>query len=143
MAFSIEGTRLPAGEEMRVHARSAAALLKTLANPARLQILCVLGEGELCVGAINASVPLSQSALSQHLAVLREDGLVQRRRESQSIYYALRPGPALDVIRILHAHFCPGLRSDEPVPRATAERGTSAGVATNKNRLSASTGRSA
>lgn len=97
---------LPAADEMGRHAESAADLLKALANPSRLQILCVLGEGELSVGALNERIPLSQSALSQHLAVLREDGLVNTRRESQTIYYSVRPGPALDVIRVLHAHFC-------------------------------------
>jgi DNA-binding transcriptional ArsR family regulator len=49
---------------------------------------------------------LSQSALSQHLAVLRADGLVATRREAQTIYYQVQPGPALDVIRSLHHHYC-------------------------------------
>jgi len=99
-------TALPDAREMVRHADSAADLLKALANPKRLQILCVLGEGEQSVGALNERVPLSQSALSQHLAVLRADGLVQTRREAQIIYYSLRPGPALDVINVLHGHFC-------------------------------------
>jgi DNA-binding transcriptional ArsR family regulator len=77
-----------------------------MANPHRLQILCVLAEGEQSVGALNRRIPLSQSALSQHLALLRDDGLVATRREAQTIYYSARPGPALDVIRVLHGHFC-------------------------------------
>jgi DNA-binding transcriptional ArsR family regulator len=85
-------------------------MLKAMANPNRLQIMCVLGEGELSVGALNERIPLSQSALSQHLGVLREDGLVATRRESQTIYYRVRPGPALDVIRVLHGHFCGAAR---------------------------------
>jgi DNA-binding transcriptional ArsR family regulator len=97
---------LPAADDMEVHAESASRLLKAMANPNRLQILCVLGEGELSVGALNQRIPLSQSALSQHLAVLREDGLVATRRESQTIYYRVQPGPALDVIRVVHGHFC-------------------------------------
>jgi DNA-binding transcriptional ArsR family regulator len=101
---------LPVAEEMGRHAESAAGLLKALANPHRLQILCVLGEGELAVGALNERIPLSQSALSQHLAVLRADGLVSTRRESQTIYYRVMPGPALDVIRVLHSHFCSTIR---------------------------------
>jgi DNA-binding transcriptional ArsR family regulator len=95
---------------MEAHADSASRLLKAMANPYRLQILCVLGEGELSVGALNERISLSQSALSQHLAVLRDDGLVATRRESQTIYYRVQPGPALDVIRVLHGHFCGAVR---------------------------------
>jgi ArsR family transcriptional regulator, virulence genes transcriptional regulator len=103
-------TALPDPREMARHAQSAAGLLKALANPNRLQILCALGEGELSVGALNERIPLSQSALSQHLAVLRADGLVDTRRESQVIFYSARPGPAVDVIRVLHEHFCRAAR---------------------------------
>ena len=99
-------TSLPTAEDMDRHAQSATELLKALANPHRLQILCVLGEGELSVGALNARIPLSQSALSQHLAVLRKDGLVTTRREAQTIFYRVTTGPALDLIRVLHSHFC-------------------------------------
>lgn len=91
---------------MDTHAQAAADLLKALANPYRLRILCTLAEGELSVNALNARIPLSQSALSQHLAVLRKDGLVATRRESQTIFYRVMPGPALDLIQVLHAHFC-------------------------------------
>jgi len=97
---------LPPAEDMVRHAEDAATLLKSMANPRRLAILCVLGGGEMPVGVINERIPLSQSALSQHLAVLREKNLVQTRRESQTIYYSLRSGPALDVIHALHRHFC-------------------------------------
>ncbi len=93
-------------QQMAAHADDAADLLKTLANPHRLQILCVLGTGEMAVGELNGIVPLSQSALSQHLAKLRGDGLVDTRRESQTIYYRLNPGPARDIIEVLHRHFC-------------------------------------
>jgi len=101
---------LPPAEDMVRHAEDAATLLKSMANPHRLAILCVLGAGEMTVGAINERIPLSQSALSQHLAVLREEKLVQTRRESQAIYYSLRSGPALDVIHALHRHFCSQLK---------------------------------
>jgi DNA-binding transcriptional ArsR family regulator len=97
---------LPPAAELEGHAESAARLLKAMANPHRLLILCALGEGELSVGALNERIPLSQSALSQHLAVLRTDGLVATRREAQTIYYSVQRGPALDVIRALHANFC-------------------------------------
>lgn len=96
--------------ELAQHAAAASKLLKAMANPHRLLVLCILGEGELSVGALNERVPISQSALSQHLAVLRADGLVTTRRESQTIHYGVA-GPALDVIRVLHAHYCSSLRT--------------------------------
>ncbi len=97
-------------EEMVAHAGEAARLLKTLGNEYRLMILCALSEGEASVGALNERVPLSQSALSQHLAVLREDGLVSTRREAQTIHYSAADGPALEVIRVLHRLYCCGKR---------------------------------
>lgn len=62
-------------------------ILRALANPVRLEILCLLGRGELSVNDINQKVGLSQSALSQHLAKLREVGLVSTRRVGQTIFY--------------------------------------------------------
>lgn len=88
------------------HAGDASRLLRAMANPHRLMILCLLGTDEMSVSQINARIPLAQSALSQHLAVLRRDGLVRTRRESQTIYYAVQPGPAADIIGVLHGHFC-------------------------------------
>jgi ArsR family transcriptional regulator, virulence genes transcriptional regulator len=93
-------------EQMGVHAEDAARLLKALANERRLMILCLLVDGEMCVGDINARVGLSQSALSQHLALLREDGLVRTRREGQTIYYAIEDGPARRIIEALHGIYC-------------------------------------
>jgi len=93
--------------QMRSHATAAARLLGGLSNANRLQILCALSETELAVGEINARIPsLSQSALSQHLGILREQGLVVSRRDSQSVYYRLCAGPALEIIQVLHEHFC-------------------------------------
>lgn len=91
------------------HAGAAARLLKALANEHRLMILCALSTGEMSVGALNERVPLSQSALSQHLAVLREDGLVETRREAQTIFYAAAEGAALEIIRVLHKRYCCGI----------------------------------
>ncbi|HUX74813.1 MAG TPA: metalloregulator ArsR/SmtB family transcription factor [Steroidobacteraceae bacterium] len=91
---------------VRHHAGEAAALLKALASDRRLTVLCHLLGGPLSVGEINARVPLSQSALSQHLGVLRAAGLVGTKRQSQTVYYALAAGPALDIVEILHARFC-------------------------------------
>lgn len=93
-------------EQMRRHAGEAARMLKGLANERRLMILCMLAEGECSVGEINERIDLSQSALSQHLAVLREENLVCTRRESQTIRYRLADGPAAAIIKLLHDLYC-------------------------------------
>lgn len=91
---------------MREHASDAARLLKALGHDKRLLVLCMLIEGERSVGELNSQLALSQSALSQHLALLREEGLVQTRREAQTIYYSLAEGPARDVLAVLHSIYC-------------------------------------
>ncbi len=93
-------------EQMRDHAGEAARLMKALGNENRLLVLCTLCEGELSVGQLNQRIDLSQSALSQHLAVLRRDGLVRTRRQSQTIYYSLADGPARQIIDLLHTLYC-------------------------------------
>jgi DNA-binding transcriptional ArsR family regulator len=101
---------------VQAHAGEAAALLKALANDRRLMVLCALVDAPLGVGEINARVPLSPSALSQHLAVLREAGIVRATRRAQSITYALVPGPALQVMQALYQAYC-APRRDEPPAR--------------------------
>jgi DNA-binding transcriptional ArsR family regulator len=91
---------------MHANADEAADLLKTLSNPHRLLILCFLAEGEISVADLNDRLPLSQSALSQHLAVLRTHQLVATRRDAQSIYYSLADSNALPIIRTLHDIYC-------------------------------------
>ena len=93
-------------EAMRANAGRASELLKALANDKRLMILCLLVEGERAVGDLNARLELSQSALSQHLAVLRNEGLVATRRDAQSILYSLVPGPAQRILQTLHDVYC-------------------------------------
>jgi DNA-binding transcriptional ArsR family regulator len=93
---------------MAAQAELASDLLRAMAHPQRLRVLCLLVEGERSVGDINREIDLSQSALSQHLAKLREEGLVATRKEAQTVYYSLTPGPALAVIRTLHDAYCPG-----------------------------------
>lgn len=82
-------------------AKGSADLLRTLANPHRLQILCALSTGELSVGDLGAQLPLTQSALSQHLARLRAQRLVATRRQSQVIYYRVADPEVLDMARAL------------------------------------------
>ncbi len=104
---------MPAMAEVREHATEAAAFLKALANDQRLLVLCALLDGPLSVGGINERVPLSQSSLSQHLGVLREAGLVTTARQSQTIYYSLARGPALQIMEVLYSTFC------APVPKSS------------------------
>jgi DNA-binding transcriptional ArsR family regulator len=92
--------------EMGEHAADAAGLMKALGNESRLMILCLLIDQERSVGELNELIPLSQSALSQQLARLRQQGIVQTRRESQTIYYSLAPGPTGRVIHLLHDIYC-------------------------------------
>lgn len=84
------------------HRQSAVQLLKALANEHRLAILCHLREGEVSVTELGAHLPLSQSALSQHLACLRSEKLVACRREAQSMYYHIADDKAERVIRLLN-----------------------------------------
>ena len=93
-------------QSMKAHAGDAAALLKAMANEQRLLILCNLQDGPLTVGELNERIDLSQSALSQHLAVLRESGIVTTTREAQSITYELPKGAVTRVIGILYDEFC-------------------------------------
>ncbi len=102
---TVEESRLDF-DAMKRNATDAVSLLKGLANESRLMIMCVLSEGEVSVGQLNQRIRLSQSALSQHLAVLREQGLVQTRRESQTIYYSLADTAAMDIVELLHEAYC-------------------------------------
>ena len=88
-------------------AARAAALLKLLGNEKRLMVLCQLSDGELSVGELQGRVGLSQSALSQHLALLREQGVVATRRSGQTIVYRISDPAALRVIATLAELFCP------------------------------------
>lgn len=80
---------------------ASARILKAMANAKRLQILCLLGEQELSVTQLNQRLDLSQSALSQHLAILRQQALVTTRRDSQTIYYSLASQTVKAIIQAL------------------------------------------
>lgn len=116
-------------DAMQAQADKAANLLKALANPQRLRVLCLLVGHELTVGQLNEHLPeLSQSALSQHLSRLREQGMVTTRRESQQIWYHLVDGPALRMITTLHSIYC------EPAGAGDARKGRAPAVRTSKRR---------
>jgi DNA-binding transcriptional ArsR family regulator len=85
----------------------AATLLRLLGNEKRLMLLCQLADGELAVRDLQWRVGLSQSALSQHLALLREEGIVATRRERQTIYYRIVDHAAMRVIQTMAELFCP------------------------------------
>jgi len=93
-------------KKMRRNAEEVCNFLRSLANENRLLVLCVLLEGEKSVGELNSHVDLSPSALSQHLAWLREGGLVQTRREAQTVYYRLADERVRDMLSLLKQQFC-------------------------------------
>ena len=94
-------------------AREAAQFLKLLANEQRLLILChLMAEGEMSVGALGDRFDLSASALSQHLAKLRELELVAYRREAQTLYYRLVDARAERTVELMADLFCPDIRKD-------------------------------
>ena len=94
-------------KDLRRYADDAANLLKALANEQRLSILCSLLEGPQSVGQINERVNLSQSALSQHLAVLRAGGWVETEKEAQTVYYSVPNGPVHKILETLKEIYCP------------------------------------
>ncbi len=93
-------------EKLEASAEEAAKLLKSMSHPSRLMVLCQLIKGERTVSELNRAVPLSQSALSQHLANLRQADLVGTRRESQVIYYRLKSRAVLEILEVLNTIYC-------------------------------------
>ena len=87
-------------------AESVANLLKLLSNTHRLMILCRLQEGERSVGQLEDFVGLNQSALSQHLARLRHDGIVTTRRDARTIYYKIADDNTVRIIKELYTIYC-------------------------------------
>jgi len=101
--------KLPAGLDVEVlsaNAHQASEFLKALSHEVRLLILCFLIEGEKSVSEIEKMLKLRQPAVSQQLARLRSDGLVEARRNGKNIYYSLARPEVRDVIGVLHDAFC-------------------------------------
>jgi len=92
--------------ELQERALRATSLLKAMSNSVRLLVLCQLAEGEKSVGELEQVVQVSQSALSQHLALLRGRGLVRRRRAAQNIYYSLDGPEAPALLSALYEVYC-------------------------------------
>ena len=93
-------------KQLEKNAHKASDLLGAMANTSRLMILCRLADGERSVSDLQPLIGLSQSALSQHLAVLRRKHLVRTRRDGQSIFYSLSSGEAASIMHTLHEQFC-------------------------------------
>jgi ArsR family transcriptional regulator, virulence genes transcriptional regulator len=100
--------RLRGGElaALRGSAARACVVLRALANEVRLMLVCQLAEGEKTVGQLQKSVGLSQSAVSQHLGLLRAHKLVSAHRNGKSVRYSLASGEAAAIIETLHDQFC-------------------------------------
>lgn len=93
-------------ESMHRSAEQACRLMKTLANPDRLMLLCQLSQGEMSVGGLEDELGIRQPTLSQQLTVLREEDLVETRREGKNIFYSVRSKQALAVLKVLYDQFC-------------------------------------
>ena len=100
---SIKGLEL---QKLQAQAGLAARTLKLLANERRLAILCKLGAGEESAGALTKTAGLSQSALSQHLAKMRDEGLVATRRDGQTVYYRIADPKVARLLGALKTIFC-------------------------------------
>ncbi len=92
--------------ELQSNAQRAAGLLKLMGNPSRLLILCQLTDGEKSVSELERVIGLSQSALSQHLALLRHQNIVSTRRVAQTILYSLAGAEASAILATLYELFC-------------------------------------
>lgn len=91
---------------MRTAASEAGGLLKALANPDRLLLLCQLTQGPMCVSDLETTVGIQQPTLSQQLGVLREEALVTTRREGKQIYYSIASSEAMAVLQVLYQLYC-------------------------------------
>lgn len=98
-------------DEIQQSTRRASVLLKAMGNERRLCILCHLADGEHSVGELCEMVGLGQSALSQHLAKLRRDGLVTTRREAQTVFYSVAGGEVSRILDTLHELYCCGSKA--------------------------------
>lgn len=92
--------------QLAANATEAESFMKMLANKNRLMILCSLIDKECSVSELNRKIPLTQSALSQHLAALRKSNLVATRREAQTIYYTVSDDRVKQIIKKLYEYFC-------------------------------------
>ena len=107
---------------MAMAADHAAELLKSLANRHRLLIVCQLIEKERSVGELTAFLGIRDSTVSQHLAVLRREGIVSARRDGQTIWYSIGSASARSVVESLYRSFCAPARACAPTARPKVGR---------------------
>ncbi len=93
-------------DTMRTSAARTCSMLKTLSNPDRLLLLCQISQGESCVSDLEDALDIHQPTLSQQLGVLRDEGLVDTRRDGKFIYYSIASKQALAVMQVLYEQFC-------------------------------------
>ena len=93
-------------DTIRASASRTCAMLKTLANPDRLLLLCQISQGERCVSDLEEALDIHQPTLSQQLGVLRDEGLVNTRRDGKRIYYSVASAEAMAVMQVLYEQFC-------------------------------------
>jgi DNA-binding transcriptional ArsR family regulator len=114
------------GDDMLAAADQASELLKALSNRHRLLIVCQLTEKERSVGELAALLNLRDSTVSQHLALLRKDGVVTARRDGQTIWYSIGSAPARELVRTLYQVYCAPVCAPKPrgktVPPARRRR---------------------
>ena len=94
-------------EALRGAAGQAVGVLKLLANPERLLLLCQLSQGEMCVSDLEQALDIHQPTLSQQLGVLRNEGVVQTRREGKNIFYSVADPAVLQILALLYRLYCP------------------------------------
>ena len=93
-------------EQMYSSADDACRLMKVLSTRARMMLLCQISQREMCVGELEESLDIHQPTLSQQLTVLRNEELVETRREGKQIYYSLSNRVVLDVMKVLYQNYC-------------------------------------
>ncbi|MGJ7519504.1 metalloregulator ArsR/SmtB family transcription factor [Variovorax sp. LT1P1] len=94
-------------EALRGAAGQAVGVLKLLANPERLLLLCQLSQGEMCVSDLEQALDIHQPTLSQQLGVLRGEGVVTTRREGKNIFYSVADPDVLQILALLYRLYCP------------------------------------
>jgi len=93
--------------QMQAAAGKAFGLLKALSHPDRLILLCQLSQGEYCVSELEEMLGIHQPSLSQQLGVLRQEALVETRRDGKQMYYRIASEDALAILQVLYSRFCP------------------------------------
>lgn len=93
-------------ETMQASATRASDMMKLLGHPHRLMILCELKMGEQSVGELSKKIGIAQSPLSQHLARMRYEDVVESRRDAQTVYYSIKEGEASKLIEAMYSIFC-------------------------------------